>query len=96
MYSDGAFDKVIPLFYISVASPHLGTHKPHTSGEVFNTLQDIYLVRVGQQFSVRDTTVNRPLLVIMADPQQCFMQGLALFKQRVLFANTEVLMRNKE
>lgn len=88
LYKEGVFDYLEPLFYISFASPHLGTRKPHNTGKVFNFLQDIYLVRVGKQFSLTDTDAGRPLLVVMADPKECFMKGLSLFRHQVLFVNT--------
>lgn len=90
LYLLGIFEKVKPIFYISMACPHLGTAKPLTIGMVFNWLQDVYLARTGAQFSVSDqydASDERPLLVIMADPQHCFMAGLALFHKRILFAN---------
>jgi hypothetical protein len=92
LYLDGVFETVKPLFYISFASPHLGTRKPQSlAGKMFNAAQSIYLVRVGAQFSIRDKEPNlkRPLLIVMTDPEQCFMKGLKLFSLCVCFANTQ-------
>lgn len=91
MQLDGTFDRVSPIYYISFATPHLGTHKPFMSGHVFNAAQSVFLYRVGNQFSVSDSTAlqSRPLLLVMADPDLSFMKGLGRFRQRILLANTQ-------
>lgn len=78
--------------YISLATPHLGTKRSaqYTSARIFNSLQSTVLTRVGPQFTVSDNYMDGlPLMVVLSEPKYHFMKALALFKQRVAFANIE-------
>lgn len=91
LYSNGWFDRVEPINFTTFASPHLGVRTPILGphSRLWNVLGARTISTSGRQlFSIdifRDT--NRPLLLVLADPQSIFMQALARFKHRVLYAN---------
>lgn len=91
LYSNGWFDRLEPVNFTTFASPHLGVRTPILGihSRLWNVLGSRTLSTSGRQlFSIdtfRDT--GRPLLCLLADPHSIFMQALALFKHRVLYAN---------
>lgn len=91
LYSNSWFDRIEPVNFTTFASPHLGVRTPILGphSRLWNVLGARTLSTSGRQlFSIdtfRDT--GRPLLVLLADPQSIFMQALAHFKHRVLYAN---------
>ncbi|KAJ8324576.1 hypothetical protein QVD99_002592 [Batrachochytrium dendrobatidis] len=90
LYSTKVFDKVRPVNFITLATPHLGTSHPQSSimGRGFNYFQQVVLVRVGQQLSLADKFLNGiPLLLLLSDPSLCFFKALALFQKRSVFSN---------
>lgn len=91
LYSNGWFDRIEPINFTTFASPHLGVRTPiiGVHSRLWNVLGSRTLSTSGRQLfsidSFRDT--GRPLLSVLADPQSIFMQALAMFKHRVLYAN---------
>ena len=91
LYSNGWFDRIKPVNFTTFASPHLGVRTPilGVHSRLWNVLGSRTLSTSGRQLfsidSFRDT--GRPLLSVLADPHSIFMQALALFKHRVLYAN---------
>lgn len=91
LYSRGWFSRLQPINFTAFASPFLGVRTPlrgyHSS--MWNALGARTLSTSGRQLFLidqfRDT--GRPLLSILADPDSIFMQALAQFKNRVLYAN---------
>ncbi|KAJ3010034.1 UNVERIFIED_CONTAM: hypothetical protein HDU68_002367 [Siphonaria sp. JEL0065] len=83
---------LIAANFVTFASPHLGAPRtmPESSlNPVFNTLGAILAADTGVQMLLRDNTLKgRKAIDILADPSLPFWQGLALFKTRVLYANT--------
>jgi len=91
LFSNGWFDRIEPINFTTFASPHLGVRTPILGphSRLWNVLGARTLSTSGRQlFSIdtfRDT--GRPLLLVLADPHSIFMQALARFKHRVLYAN---------
>jgi len=91
LFSNGWFDRIEPINFTTFASPHLGVRTPILGphSRLWNVLGARTLSTSGRQlFSIdtfRDT--GRPLLLVLADPHSIFMQALAHFKHRVLYAN---------
>lgn len=91
LYSDGVFDRIQPVNFTTFASPHLGVRTPVTGfpSRLWNVLGARTLSKSGRQMFLvddfRDT--GRPLLAVMADPDSVFIQGLAAFKRKTLYAN---------
>jgi len=91
LYSNGWFDRLEPVNFTTFASPHLGVRTPILGphSHLWNVLGARTLSTSGRQLFAIDTfrDTNRPLLLVLADPQSIFMQALARFKHRVLYAN---------
>ena len=91
LYSKGWFDRVEPVNFTTFATPHLGVRTPilGIQSRLWNVLGSRTLSTSGRQLfsidSFRDT--GRPILSVLADPKSIFMQALAVFKHRVLYAN---------
>ncbi|KAF2126864.1 lipase/serine esteras-like protein [Dothidotthia symphoricarpi CBS 119687] len=91
LYHRGVFEKIQPVNFTTFATPHLGVRTPLRGyhSHVWNVLGARTLSMSGRQlFGVdrfRDT--GRPLLAVLADPESIFIQALAQFKHRSLYAN---------
>ncbi|EMD90613.1 hypothetical protein COCC4DRAFT_19893 [Bipolaris maydis ATCC 48331] len=91
LYRRGIFDKIRPINFTTFATPHLGVRTPLKGyhSHLWNVLGARTLSMSGRQlFGVdkfRDT--GRPLLAVLADSESIFIQGLAQFKHRSLYAN---------
>ncbi|KAL6158222.1 hypothetical protein ACJBU6_04021 [Exserohilum turcicum] len=91
LFRRGVFDKIQPINFTTFATPHLGVRTPLKGyhSHLWNVLGARTLSRSGRQlFGVdkfRDT--DRPLLAVLADPESIFIQALAQFKNRSLYAN---------
>ncbi|KAL9111754.1 MAG: hypothetical protein Q9227_003813 [Pyrenula ochraceoflavens] len=91
LHSRGWFDKLQPVNFTTFATPHLGVRTPLKgyANSIWNGLGARTLSMSGRQlFTIdkfRDT--ERPLLSVLADPDSIFIQALAKFKSRCLYAN---------
>lgn len=91
LFHKGLFNKIQPANFTTFATPHLGVRTPLLGfhNRIWNVLGARTLSTSGRQLftidSFRDT--GRPLLAVLADPESIFMQALALFKHRSLYAN---------
>lgn len=92
LYKNGLFDKLQPTNFTTFATPHLGVRTPTVGygGHVWNALGSKTLSTSGAQMfladSFRDT--GKPLLSVLAEPNSIFIQGLRLFKNKSVYANT--------
>ncbi|KAK0467087.1 DUF676-domain-containing protein [Desarmillaria tabescens] len=87
----GFFEDVTPLNFNTVATPHVGLPTyPSFVSSLFSTLGPKLLSRTGEQFYCVDkwSSTGRPLLDIMADPDQIFYKSLAAFKTIRIYANS--------
>ena len=93
LHARGLLDRLEPVNFNAFASPFLGVRSPSPDyrGRLWNVLGAHALSTSGQQLFVvdkfRDT--GRPLLSLLADPDSVFMQGLARFRNRALYANVQ-------
>ncbi|KAF2798304.1 lipase/serine esteras-like protein [Melanomma pulvis-pyrius CBS 109.77] len=91
LFHKGLFQKIEPVNFTTFATPHLGVRTPLLGfhNKIWNVLGARALSMSGRQLftidSFRDT--GRPLLAVLADPESIFMQALAQFKYRSLYAN---------
>ncbi|ORY14453.1 lipase/serine esteras-like protein [Clohesyomyces aquaticus] len=91
LFHKGLFDRIAPVNFTTIATPHLGVRTPLNGyhNHVWNVLGARTLSMSGRQlFTIdkfRDT--GRPLLAVLADPDSIFIQALARFKHRSLYAN---------
>lgn len=86
----GFFDKVTPVNFNTIATPHIGLLKYHSLfSSLSSTLGPKLLSRTGEQFYCVDKYSNtgRPLLQVMADPEFVFYQALASFQHLRIYAN---------
>ncbi|KAK7964914.1 hypothetical protein PG984_002140 [Apiospora sp. TS-2023a] len=91
LHAKGVLDEVRPMNFTTFASPHLGVRSPLRGwhNHIWNVLGARTLSMSGRQLftidNFRDT--GKALLTIMSDPDSIFMQGLARFKRKTLYAN---------
>ncbi|KAF2643941.1 DUF676-domain-containing protein [Massarina eburnea CBS 473.64] len=91
LFSKGLFEHVEPVNFTTFATPHLGVRTPLRGyhNHAWNVLGARTLSFSGRQLftidSFRDT--GRPLLSLLADTDSIFIQALAQFKHRSLYAN---------
>eukprot|EP01103_Thecamoeba_quadrilineata_P013707 TRINITY_DN3887_c0_g1_i2.p1 TRINITY_DN3887_c0_g1~~TRINITY_DN3887_c0_g1_i2.p1 ORF type:complete len:381 (-),score=53.73 TRINITY_DN3887_c0_g1_i2:170-1312(-) len=81
-----------PKLFITTVSPHLGVretlgyYQSFGLGLIFRLYSDFH--RTASQLMLSDVTLsNKPLLVEMSEPDSVYMNSLALFEDRILFAN---------
>nr|GAT45193.1 predicted protein [Mycena chlorophos] len=84
------FDTITPVNFNTIATPHLGV--PRMPSSFFSSMAGVIgprmLSRTGEQFFCADKWLKgRPLLEVMADPDQIFYQGLAAFQTIRIYAN---------
>ncbi|KAF9425954.1 hypothetical protein BGZ94_007075 [Podila epigama] len=87
---DGFFEKVEPVYFVTMATPHLGIRQPPLTNfsKVFNYLSSRMLSRTGEQLQLIDDYIDgRPMLLVMSEPSGIFMQALARFKRRAVYCN---------
>ncbi|KAI9813409.1 MAG: hypothetical protein M1827_004084 [Pycnora praestabilis] len=91
LFSKGWFDKIKPMNFTTFATPHLGVRTPLVGihSRVWNVLGARTLSVSGRQLFIIDAfrETGRPLLAVLADPDSIFIRGLAMFKNRCLYAN---------
>lgn len=91
LYSKGWFSKLEPVNFTTFATPHLGVRTPlfGVQNKIWNILGSQTLAMSGRQLFTIDMfrDNNRPLLLVLADPNSIFIQALSRFKNRVLYAN---------
>ncbi|KAG7444914.1 lipid particle protein [Guyanagaster necrorhizus] len=91
LHQRGFFQDVTPFNFNTIATPHVGLPTyPSFLSILFSTLGPRLLSRTGEQFYCVDkwSTTGRPLLDIMADPDQIFYKSLAAFKTLRIYANS--------
>jgi hypothetical protein len=90
LYQRDLFSTVQPVSFATFATPHLGLPRYKT---LFNKLAWTFgptlLSRTGGQFYCVDkwSPRGRPLLLVLADPEQIFYKALARFPRVTIFAN---------
>ncbi|KAG0340817.1 hypothetical protein BG000_010997 [Podila horticola] len=87
---EGFFDEVEPVYFVTMATPHLGIRQPPLSNwsKIFNFLSSRMLSRTGEQLQLIDDYVDgRPILLVMSEPSSIFVQALARFKRRAIYCN---------
>jgi len=81
------FDKYQPVYYVSLASPHVGSRRSPKG--LFNPLACWFTRSVlsitGKQLMLEDG--DTPLLVELTKTDGIFYKGLSLFSHRILYAN---------
>ena len=91
LYKAGTFENIEPVNFTTFATPHLGVRAPKRGfgTSIWNKLGGRTLSTSGQQMFLIDEfrKSGRPLLSILADENSIFMKGLALFKNKSLYAN---------
>ncbi|GIL71278.1 hypothetical protein Vretimale_2862 [Volvox reticuliferus] len=90
LFSEGYFDHVTPLNFITIATPHLGSWRQPTSAMhcPMKLPSPEALSRTGAQLYLRDATPwGPPLLCVLSHPGLNFMAALRTFKNIVTMAN---------
>lgn len=91
LYSQGYFDTILPINFVTFCSPHVGILSPLRNSmlaRLFNGVAPYFLAHSGSQMFMTDGSHGKvPLLVWMANPRSVFYQGLASFRYRSLYAN---------
>ncbi|KAJ7066600.1 putative serine esterase-domain-containing protein [Mycena amicta] len=90
LHQRGFFKDITPVNFNTIATPHLGV--PRMPSSFFSSLASVIgprlLSRTGEQFYCVDKWLKgRPLLDVMADPDQVFYQALAAFQTIRIYAN---------
>ncbi|KAF9906340.1 hypothetical protein EC991_000742 [Linnemannia zychae] len=81
---------VEPVYFVTMATPHLGIRQPSRSKftKVFNFLSARMLSRTGEQLQLVDDYVDgKPILLVMSEPTSIFIHVLSKFKRRVVYSN---------
>ncbi|KAG0325202.1 hypothetical protein BG004_003277 [Podila humilis] len=87
---EGFFDHVEPVYFVTMATPHLGIRQPPLTNfsKLFNYLSSRMLSRTGEQLQLIDDYLDgQPVLLVMSEPAGIFMQALARFKRRAIYCN---------
>ncbi|KAF8906243.1 putative serine esterase-domain-containing protein [Gymnopilus junonius] len=90
LHQQGFFEKVEPVNFNTIATPHCGLPRYQSFfSSLTQTLGPKLLSRTGEQFYCVDkwSPRERPLLVVMADPDRIFYQALSKFKHIRIYAN---------
>ncbi|KAG5368220.1 putative lipase [Yarrowia sp. C11] len=85
LLDEGFFDKVKPVVFSTIATPHLGSKFHRTDKRWFawmNSLGGTYLGSTGRDLFLKDPTIAE-----MSDPSSSAYKALELFESRVLLAN---------
>jgi len=89
-YEAGFFEKLNPIYFVSIAVPNVGSRRPARSlwNNVVSFVTTSFLQKTGSELMLEDNSSEGvPLLVWMANKDAIFMKGLAMFQKRVLYAN---------
>ncbi|KAG0372795.1 hypothetical protein BGX24_012579 [Mortierella sp. AD032] len=81
---------VEPVYFVTMATPHLGIRQPSRSRstQLFNFLSARMLSRTGEQLQLVDDYLDgKPILLVMSEPTSIFIHVLAKFKRRVVYSN---------
>ncbi|KAG0228768.1 putative serine esterase-domain-containing protein [Mortierella sp. GBAus27b] len=81
---------VEPMYFVTMATPHLGIRKPSEStwSKTFNFLSSHMLSRTGEQLQFIDDYIHgKPLLLVMSEPDGVFVKAVARFKRRAVYCN---------
>ncbi|KAI8363080.1 putative serine esterase-domain-containing protein [Mortierella sp. GBAus27b] len=81
---------IAPMYFVTMASPHLGIREPSPSklATSYNYLVTHLLSRTGKQLQLVDDYIGgKPLLLIMSEPSSVFMHALARFMRRGIYCN---------
>ncbi|KAF9577693.1 hypothetical protein BGW38_006933, partial [Lunasporangiospora selenospora] len=87
---EGFFDRIEPMYFVTMATPHLGIRQPPKSrlSRVFNYLSSRMLSRTGEQLQfVDDYIQGKPLMLVMSEPESIFVKALGRFKRRAAYCN---------
>lgn len=91
LYSKGYFQKIKPVNFTTFATPHLGVRTPLLGwhNHIWNVLGARTLSVSGRQLFMIDKFrgTSRPLLSVLADKDSVFYKGLAMFQNKILYAN---------
>lgn len=91
LYSRGLFERVKPVSYASICSPHVGVRVLGNSwlSRVFNFIGAWSMARTSQQAFLKDSYNNtgRPLFMLMTGKDAPSTKALAAFERRALYAN---------
>ena len=92
MECEGWFHHVIPVNFLTIASPHLGVWKNPCNSWFFAPTWNFFVPKMasltGRQLTFSDKDYGgRPLLINLADPALHFFKGLSKFKNKVCSAN---------
>lgn len=87
LFELGVFEHIVPMVFTTFATPHLGVHFFHdtVADKMANNLGAAVLGQSGRDMFAAPTP--QLVLVQLADPKGPYLQGLAAFKLRILFAN---------
>ncbi|KAJ3224809.1 hypothetical protein HDU81_008333 [Chytriomyces hyalinus] len=89
--TDLPFKQVIPVNFVTFASPHVGAVRETKSAfnTVFHSVGSVIIARSGAQMLLRDRSSfeKRRIVNVMADPRLPFWKGLKAFKRRALYGN---------
>ncbi|GLI61352.1 hypothetical protein VaNZ11_003715 [Volvox africanus] len=90
LFSEGYFDQVTPLNFITIATPHLGSWRQPKGAttRLVNVVTSAALSRTGVQLCLGDLTPwGVPLLCVLSHPGLNFMAAMRGFKNIVAMAN---------
>ncbi|KAF9500073.1 DUF676-domain-containing protein [Pleurotus eryngii] len=90
LHHRGFFEHIQPVNFNTIATPHIGIPRyPSFLSSVVAKLGSKLLSRTGEQFYCVDqwSTNGRPLLDVMADPEQIFYKALSKFQHLRIYAN---------
>jgi len=90
LYHKGFFENITPVNFNTIATPHAGLPRyPSFYSSVSTLLGPKLLSRTGEQFFCVDkwSPKGRPLLIVMADPDQIFFKSLSKFQNIRIYAN---------
>ncbi|KAH8823847.1 DUF676-domain-containing protein [Flagelloscypha sp. PMI_526] len=90
LYHKNFFASITAVNFNTIATPHLGFPRfPSFMSGIFSSLGPKLLSRTGEQCWCTDkwSDHDKPLLLVMSDPEFLFYQALALFQTRRIYAN---------
>ncbi|PRP86757.1 lipase/serine esterase [Planoprotostelium fungivorum] len=87
LYDSGYFERIKPLNFITLATPHVGSgNTDDLLGTFTNFLCRWILSTTGAQLILEDDPIS-PLLLKMTERESNFMIALSMFARRVIYAN---------
>ncbi|CAG8769479.1 2325_t:CDS:2 [Gigaspora margarita] len=91
LYNQGFFNEIKPMFFTTIATPHLGTRRDENKFlvKIVNWVSSNLISKTGEQLNYMDKfDGDEPILSVMSNPEKVFYKALAAFKYRKLYANT--------